>query len=156
MLPALEAHHDVQFLLSRADTVVGRVPLPGFAPMLDTPTLLNGAPLPECQLHVGTITLFSEMAARLEAAGYAEAPILTADLFAALWLFGDFPALPQGSPWYYGGLPGGAAARYLLIPTCPVLPRARRSVLVAAEAEGWTLTEVARDDTFVLAEIGMP
>lgn len=156
LFPRAERHGDIFFVTQRSGRVLGRAPLPGFALPDTEPALLNGAALPECQLDQGTVPIFDAMARRLEEMGQAGRPILTADLFSSLWLFGDLPPLPGGAPWYYGGLPGGEAAELVLVPDCPILPRARRAVLEEIAARGWTLREVARDPVFRLMEIQRP
>jgi hypothetical protein len=147
---------DIAFRGLRADRVLGRAPLPGFPPAEAEPAVLNGETLADCQLDSGTTSYLAALGARLAAGGHGGRAILVADLFSSLWGFGDFPPLPGGAPWYYGGLPGGAAAELMLVPACPVLPRARRAVLEAAAAEGWTLVEIARDPLFILTEIQRP
>lgn len=156
LLPRATRHSDIHFTTTRAERVAGRIPLDSF-PVPDTqPALLNGVALPECQLDAGTVRVFDAIARRLEAAGLSGRRILTADLFSSLWLFGDFPPLRGGAPWYYGGLPGGAEAELLLVPTCPVLPKARRVVLEQIAERGWILTELAHDPAFVVLDIQRP
>ena len=152
MLAAQPEAGALMFKDIRAETVTGRVPLSGFGKD-DDPATLNGETLAECQLHTGTIALYTAMAAELEDAGAAGRALLTADLFNAFWLFGDFPPLAGGTPWYYGDLPGGDAAELLVVPTCPVLLRARRAVLDAIAERGWTLAEIARAEHWILLSI---
>jgi hypothetical protein len=147
-------HGDIRVSTEEAETFVGMMPLDAAA--TEGALRLAGEALPDCQLRTGTIPLMDGIAREVERAGYAGAPILMTDLFSSLWLFGDFPRLPGAAPWYYGGLPGGAAAEFLLVPTCAVFPEARDLALQAARAEGLVLTEVARGDLWRLMAIQRP
>ena len=44
--------------------------------------------------------------------------------------------LPGASPWYYGGLPGWAAADYLLVPLCPLSTKVRKLILDEVDEPG--------------------
>jgi hypothetical protein len=96
------------------------------------------------------------MADELAEAGFAASRLLVADTFQSLWLLGDFPPLPGGTPWYYGGLPGGAAAEFIVVPLCPINHKARARVLAAADAAGWRLTERHRGAHAAVLEIARP
>lgn len=156
LLPQSDQAADVMFRAVRQGRVTGSSPLPGFPLPGVEPAVLNGVDLAECQLNAGTTGFYAALAERLEQSGQGGRAILVADLFNPLWMFGDFPPLQGGAPWYYGGLPGGEMAETMLVPLCPVLPRARRQVLASAEAAGWTLTETARDPLYILLEIQRP
>jgi hypothetical protein len=99
---------------------------------------------------------YRAIAAEISAAGFAGRPMLLADTVQSLWLFGDFAPLPGGAPWYYGGLPGGAAAQIMVVPLCPVYDDARDEMLAAAAAQGWTLHEVHRGPFAAVLEIARP
>jgi hypothetical protein len=134
--------------------VEAQVPLAGFGDAPEAPAW--GAALPECDMVSGGVTLFQALAAELEAAGFAGRRLLVADTFQSLWLFGDFPALEGGAPWYYGGLPGGAAAELMVVPLCPVGAKSRDRMLAAADAAGWRLTELHRGRHAAVLGIARP
>lgn len=117
----------------------------------DTPPLaINGETLADCELSTGYNAWFETTARTLEGAGYGGSGVLVADLFSALWLYGDFKPLEGGAPWYYAGTPGLDAAEHVLVPLCPTnLPR-RAEILKAIETGGWTLSEEMRTETFIL------
>ena len=114
------------------------------------PQLLNGEVLPECEMTTGHNTWFETTAASLTGAGYAGSGVLIADLFTALWLYGDFKPIEGAAPWYYGGTPGLEAADHVLVPLCPANMAQRRVMLGAIEKAGWQLEEEMRTGTFVL------
>ena len=113
---------------------------------------LFGQPLMGCRLDMGLVGVLHQMARDLaklpETRGKT---VFTADTFSNLWLFGDTVPLKGGAPWYYGGDAGLSHADFVLIPLCPVTPRARSLVLdEIARSDGSNLTEVMRNDLFVL------
>ncbi|PCD77826.1 hypothetical protein CLN94_00435 [Pseudothioclava arenosa] len=110
----------------------------------------NGEPLPVCELGTGYNAWFESTAEALEAAGHGGARILIADLFSSLWLYGDFPALRGGAPWYYAGTPGIETAEFVLVPLCPTNLTHRNEILSALDVAGWQLDEVMRTETFIL------
>ena len=114
-----------------------------------TPTLLNGEALPDCEMTTGYNAFFESTADALTQAGHT-GPVLVADLFTALWLYGPFPPVKGAAPWYYGGAPGIAAAEHVVVPLCPASKTRRGEILTAIEAEGWTLVEELRTPTFLL------
>ncbi|OCX65898.1 hypothetical protein BFP70_07120 [Thioclava sp. SK-1] len=115
-----------------------------------TPALLNGAPLPKCELVTGYNAWFESAAQQLQDQGFGTARIFVADLFSALWLYGDFPPLNGAAPWYYSGLPGLAHAEYVLVPICPTGEGRRKLILQTLEDHNVALTEVARTSLWVL------
>lgn len=112
--------------------------------------VLNGEALPDCEMVQGYGAVFDTWAKDLGAAGFGGAKIFVADLFSSLWLYGDFPPLEGGTPWYYGGTPGLAQADHVLVPLCPLSAAARKGALEAIGAAGWRLEEEARGATWVL------
>ena len=154
LAPALPQHDDIRLVETRLETVLARVPMTGFETEPTAPGW--GAALPECGLQSGGVAVYRALAAELEAAGFAGRSLLLADTVQALWLFGDFVPLPGGAPWYYGGLPGGAAAELVVVPLCPIYAENRDQVLAAVEAAGWTLREVHRGPLAAVLEIGRP
>lgn len=118
----------------------------------DLEVSLNGEVLPDCELGLGLIAWFEVIVADLEANGYGSAKIFAADIFTSHWLFGDVARLPEGSPWYYGGLPGFAGADYVLVPLCPASQPVRKQILETLEERGVALTEVHRAPHYILAQ----
>lgn len=114
--------------------------------------LLFGQPLWTCRLQMGLVGVLHQMARDLEKIkGIKGKSVFTADTFSNLWMFGSTAPLPNGAPWYYGGDAGLAQADYVLVPLCPVTPRARTLVLAEiASRDDLKLAEVARNDLFIL------
>jgi len=114
--------------------------------------VLFGQPLGSCKLEMGLVGVLHQMA--LDVAGVPGTrgkSVFTADTFSNLWLFGDTVPLKGGAPWYYGGDAGLSRADFVLVPLCPVTPRARSLVLEEiAKLKNTTLTEVKRNDLFIL------
>ncbi len=161
MFPRSDPHGDIHVLTARNNQPTGtiRQPIIGLdrpADPDDVPTLLLGQPLPECDLAGGTITVFDGMARDLEAAGYGGTALFGADLLTSYWLFGDFQPLRGAAPWRYDGLPGVQDATHLLVPLCPLDRRSRAGVVKAFEEGGYRLSEVRRNDVYVLLEISAP
>jgi len=113
---------------------------------------LFGQELGACKLQMGLVGVLHQMARDLDKIPGTEGKsVFTADTFSNLWLFGTTSALPGGAPWYYGGDAGMSEADFILIPLCPVTPRARTLVLQQIAAnEFLNLTEVMRNDLFIL------
>lgn len=108
-----------------------------------------------CELSNGMIAMFDAVARDLEAAGYGGRRVFAADLFNPYWMYGDLAPLPGGAPWNYGDLAGFDAAEFLLVPTCPTLPRVQAPILTALETRGTEdLTEVRRTALYTLYRIG--
>lgn len=114
------------------------------------PAVLNGETLADCELSSGYNAWFETVTADLTASGYGGSSVLVADLFSALWLFGDLKPLAGGAPWYYGGVPGIEAADHVLVPLCPTGVSMRAGVLKALDEAGWSLTEERRTATYIL------
>ena len=112
-------------------------------------TLLNGETLPDCEMVTGYNAFFESTADALVRAGH-DGPVLVADLFTALWLYGPFPPVHGAAPWYYGGAPGIAAAEHVVVPLCPASRTRRDEILTAIGVEGWRLEEELRTPTFIL------
>lgn len=117
------------------------------------PTLLLGEPLENCRLISGLVGWFRGVSDDIAQAGLGGRRALVADMLNAYWLYGGVERLPGGAPWYYGGLPGIAAAEVLLVPHCATRPDVRARVLREVEAAGLGLTELRRTDDYVLLEI---
>jgi hypothetical protein len=115
-----------------------------------TPFKLNGEILPVCGMNGGYNAWFESAADDLLKQGLKGKSILVADLFSALWLYGDFKPVEGGAPWYYSGVPGLNHADYVLVPLCPTDETRRDDILKAALAEGWTFDQVTRNDSYLL------
>lgn len=142
-------HPDAMVVLDTPDS-----PLTVFAEPrsgADAPTIWRGETWPDCKLQLGLSVWMEAIAADLKASGLTEGKTaFTADLLSSFWLFGAFEPLPGASPWFYGGLPGFENADYLLVPLCPMETSLRRLVLEAVEESGAALTEVRRNEMYVL------
>lgn len=114
------------------------------------PAALNGESLPDCELTGGSKAWFETVAADLQGAGYGGSKVLIADLFSALWLYGDFIPVPGAAPWYYSGVPGVAEAEHVLVPMCATSQAVRSGYLKAVEAAGWRLEEERRTPVYIL------
>jgi len=111
----------------------------------------NGETWPACGIELGTVAWFEAYSNDLKASGLTEGKtIFPADILSSFWLYGASDPLPGASPWYYGGLPGWDAADYLLVPLCPLSTKVRKLILDEVTETGVTLTEVRRNDLFVL------
>lgn len=94
-----------------------------------------GVTYPSCVQELGLLGMMQTVAADLRSFGLGdEARIFTADTFGGIWMFGGFAPLKGGSPWYYGDLSGFQNAEYLLVPTCPITPRAFKAILADIDA----------------------
>ena len=120
LFPGVAGRDDIRGVTARMETIAATVPLEGEG----------------CTLTSGAVGMMRRQAAALEAAGLAGERLLAADIFNFLWLFGDFPPLGGGAPWYYGGLPGGEGATLLVVPDCPADPGVSRAILAGVEAAG--------------------
>ncbi len=120
LFPGVAGRDDIRGVTARMETIAATVPLEGEG----------------CTLTSGAVGMMRRQAAALEAAGLAGERLLAADIFNFLWLFGDFPPLGGGAPWYYGGLPGGDGATLLVVPDCPADPGVSRVILAGVEAAG--------------------
>ncbi|WP_415183515.1 hypothetical protein [Phaeovulum sp.] len=114
------------------------------------PAKLNGEVLADCELIGGYNAWFETATADLMASGYRHSQVLVADLFSALWLYGDFLPVRGGAPWYYGGVAGIEAADHVLVPLCPTGGSMRTGMLKALDDAGWHLTEERRTETYIL------
>ncbi|RVV98510.1 hypothetical protein EKE94_06220 [Mesobaculum littorinae] len=121
----------------------------------DAPAMVNGAALPDCALTSGLTLYLRSMARDLGSRGYGGpgAEVVVADLLSALWLF-DGRILPVrgAAPWSYGGTPGWAQARYLVVPLCPLSPETRVAWLTALDDRGERLREVTRTALYIVFE----
>lgn len=131
-------HTDIYTLDQRMNRVLERrsihFPEPQFAELnafaqKEDDVILFEVAHPLCVQNLGLLGSLRNIAADLRAFGLGQdAKIFTADTFSNLWMFGPFAPLPGGAPWYYGDLSGFKAADYVLIPNCPVAPRAFREI----------------------------
>ncbi len=162
LLPGVEAHQDLYADNLRIMRVDASVALdiegqpyaayhnPDLRPDL---TEFRGETWPVCTIDLGVIAFFDAISKDLKASGLVDGKTLfPADILSSFWLFGASEPLPGASPWYYGGLPGWEAADYLLVPLCPLSPKVRKLVLEEVTESGTPLTEVRRNDLYVLYE----
>ena len=163
LLTRSNLHRDLQGRIFRSNRVDGTVGLDGpgsgfedrreKAEREDAVTEFAGEVLPDCELRLGIVAWFEVIVADLEANGYGGKKIYAADIFSSHWLFGDVARLKNGSPWYYGGLPGIADADYVLVPLCPASQDVRKQALKALAQAEIKLDEVYRSAQYILAEI---
>lgn len=114
------------------------------------PAVLNGEPLPECELTSGYIAFLETTASDLQEAGFGGSGILVTDLLSPLWLYGDFRPLKGAAPWHYDGAPGLEGADHVLVPLCASSKLRRRDILKAITVAGWHLIEERRTPDYVL------
>lgn len=157
-----ELHGDIRVLTVRANRVQVRraVDAVQLEPLIEGAmynkrAVLFGEPLENCKLELGLTGWIGAISQDLQQAGLTTGKrMFVADAFSSHWMFSDLEPLPQGAPWYYSGLPGFAAADYLLVPLCPAEPDVRRQVLAEIHAlDAVVLTEVRRNDLYILLEI---
>jgi len=114
---------------------------------------LKGETFPECFQDIGLLGSMQAMADDLIAFGLgSEDTIFMVDTFGSLWMFGGFEPPKGGAPWYYGGLTGFADADYVLLPICPITPRAVRAITADLGPHANSLQEVRRTRLYVLYE----
>ncbi|MCR8723644.1 hypothetical protein [Frigidibacter sp. ROC022] len=152
-----------QVRYARAD---GKIPLDGEGSGLDhlasfaerdkDEAELSGEPLRSCGLEMGIEGVFDAVAGDLKKAGFEGRRIFEADLFNALWLFGDFPPLIGAAPWYYGGTPGMADADLVLVPECAVSLPARKTKLDAISEAGYVLAPIRETPLYTLYSVTPP
>ena len=161
-LPRATVHGDLFATRLRAYRADQRGPLDvtgtGLAAYQDIPEAIEvanfrGEDLPVCAVELGMIAWFETIVTDLEAAGHAGKKIFAADLFSSHWLFGEFAPIPQGAPWYYGGLPGFENADLLIVPLCPIIHEVRSAVLKDIEESGAELAEIQRTKLYILYKI---
>ncbi len=162
MLPAHEQHLDLYNHPVRAQRLDARFALStegfGLASFADQgkrpePTVFQGETIADCDFELGIVGYNTYVSNELEAAGFVGSRVFTADLHSVLWLFGDFERLENGSPWYYGGLPGYDSADYLMVPNCALSQDMRKRILDAVSDRDNVLAEVHRTPMFTLYEI---
>ena len=163
LVPYADVHHDFQLVTRRAMRANATMALDAAgAPLAhlsleprENQTVWRGETLPSCQLEVGFTGWFDTVARQLEAGGVVDGQgIFTTDILGSLWLFGDFAPLNNGSPWYYGGLPGIEDAAYVLVPLCPIFGQIRKDILEAIEEADIELAEVQRTELYILYSRG--
>ncbi|UYV38487.1 hypothetical protein N4R57_05275 [Rhodobacteraceae bacterium D3-12] len=141
MFPDAEGRSDVFAVTARMETIEGRMAL-----------AKEGG---KCQLAGGAVGWMRAQADALVEAQHGEAKVFVADLFNALWLFGDVERLRNGAPWVYGGLPGFDEAEVLVVPKCPIDKRlsARMNERIMMQLSGVKLTQDFENDLMVVYEI---
>lgn len=164
LLPRGGLHSDFQTAKIRALRVDARVGLDGdgmaFAAYRegagrDEASSFQGETFPFCTTELGVPAFYDTIAQDLEGAGFGGKRVFAADLFTFFHLYGNFPALENGAPWYYGGLPGYASADLLLLPVCPMAQDVQQMILKAVSGDTETKwTEVRRTPIYVLFERG--
>ncbi|MEM8786629.1 MAG: hypothetical protein AAGE76_00050 [Pseudomonadota bacterium] len=113
--------------------------------------IVAGVEIEDCELGLGFAGWTVRAVAQLEAMESAVGrPILAADIYDHLWLFGPFERVAGMAPWYYDTDRGFDSAAFVLVPHCPVSPAARRRKLEVIEGLGWILEEEIRTDLFTL------
>ncbi|MCB1338983.1 MAG: hypothetical protein KDK10_16535 [Maritimibacter sp.] len=160
LLPGSGIHEDIQTARLRAQRVDAKIALdtegaPYFAyadpELRDDAVEFAGETWPACSVELGMVAWFTAISDDLEASGLTEGhTVFTADILSSFWLYGAYAPLPGASPWYYGGLPGWDAAEFLLVPRCPLSTKVRKLILDAVAEEGSALTEVRRNEMYVL------
>lgn len=162
-LPNAARHRGLQTASIRANQIDGVIPLDGpgsnlevYADLVERaePTVFQGEILPQCEVVVGLPGWMDGVAQDIEAAGYANGErIFVADIFASHWMFNSQAPLVNGSPWYYGGLPGLDSADHLLVPLCPALPPVRGILIELLNDSGKTFSEVHRSPLYIMYSI---
>ena len=133
-------YSDMGAAFDRYEKIADRPELPAFA----------GDTVEACEIDLGIVGVLQAIADDLEEAGYGGAAIMNVDVFSSLWLFGDFQPLPDGAPWYYGGLPGIDGASHVLLPDCPIAANVHRKIVETFAASDVTLVEVRRAPLYTL------
>lgn len=119
----------------------------------DEPTIFKGEQFGGCLQEPGLIGYFTAWATDLEKEGYAGKNIVIGDAVATFWFFGNFPPPKHIAPWYYGDLQGYENADYLLMGRCSLTPRAVRSIIADLKESDLALTEVLRNELYILYQI---
>lgn len=163
LVPAGGAHADIQTKQIRAMRVdirrAGDGPGSGFeayaeAADRDAFNMLGDEVFPYCQTELGTTAYIQAIALDLEQAGYTDGrSVFAADMFSWFWLHTDLAPVPNGAPWYYGGLPGYEQADMVIVPFCPMVYETQGKIMTAMNERGIDdLTEVRRTAMYVLYE----
>jgi len=160
ILPRGGVHTDLQSLDIRVNRVDGRIALDGQVsglhayPDRDAPPVFKGETIPVCSVELGLPRVMGAIARDMEDAGLADGKSLfAADIFSSHLLFGALEPMDQGSPWYYGGLPGIEDADYLMLPLCPVAQDVQAQILEEVEASGIEAAEIRRTELYILYAI---
>lgn len=147
--------NDLLFLTRRGAMSSARIPL-GTPPedLTDprskwdmTPVTFMGRTFQPCNAVAGIVSQMDARAASLanvpDLAGDA---VLTVDMVNITWMFTGGKPMTGGSAWYYGGHTGFEAAKWLVVPACPMSALARATMLKEIESLGWRFEEVYSDD----------
>ena len=112
----------------------------------------QGITYPSCRQELGLLGVMRDVAADLRDFGLGDdAKIFATDTFGGLWMFGGFEPLQGGAPWYYGQLSGFDSATHILVPTCPITPRAFGAIIGELNAlEELELEELRRTELYTL------
>lgn len=163
LVPGLEGHEDLKNSKVRANRMDAQVAMDdhwtGFDHLYEvaereaSDATFQGESFRQCELRLGLTAWFQGIMTALEATEAKGKRVYIADLFSSFWLFGAIERLTGGAPWYYGGLPGFDSADYLLIPDCPASPPIRKLILEAVTEAEIRVTEIERNQLFVLYEI---
>lgn len=140
--PLLPRHPDLRGVEARFESVAGQWPL--------------GEEDGQCKLASGAVGHMREMAARLEAEGHGGKGVYVAGLFNTFWLFGDFPPLKGGAPWYYGGLPGIGEAELLVLPECSFGARYKELAMREISARGIGTQAIHSDELMTVYRLQLP
>ncbi|SDW14412.1 hypothetical protein [Litoreibacter albidus] len=158
--PLAETHGDIYTKKERANNILERHPavfeseefayLNDLADRRSEPEF-QGEVLPSCRQELGMVGVSYAIARDLDKAGLSDGKsVFVADTFGGFWMFGGLEPTVGAAPWYYGKLTGYDNADYLLVPTCPTTPSARRSILAEVEARGDVLEELRRTELYIL------
>jgi hypothetical protein len=158
-----EVASDIQTANLRSKTVTAIVRVgaddPALAPYVeaipDEVTRLAGVEFRECQLKIGTVSMMQGIGADVAKIVPAEGGRLyVLDVTSAYWIPAKMAAVEGSAPWYYGGLPGFAAAEYLLVPQCPSVLSLRNAMIKETKArEGVTLSLMKETDLYAFYRI---
>lgn len=154
-------YRDVYIAYDRSFDPVGQIDLPAIdAPVApdadgkteeDAAVVVNGEILQKCEAFSALVGTLRHIGAELSGMPQLQgASLLSADILNSYWMVAPVKRLPGAAPWYYGGRPGFAQVEYLLVPLCPVSPKAREVVLSIVAEDEWDLQEIRRTPHFIL------
>lgn len=165
MIPEAAGHQDIFIRRDRAYSMTAQVfrdrepgPWARYAEVVGRPEEqeFGGVAFPHCEWMAGSRALFEVLSADLERSGIPSGSrLFTADILAALWLFGPWEPTEQAAPWYYGGLTGVQNADFILIPKCAFVGRIRQVVIDELNASGPAVTLERDTDLYALFRVGV-
>ena len=154
LLPGLPRHDDFRVTTTRLDGLNVVVPHPATA---EAPVATFwGGTMPACEMRSAAAEGYRRMAEEVAAAGFAGQRAFLADIVQSLWLYGDVGRLPNGAPWYYGGLPGVRNAEIVVVPHCPSREHGRKRALDALEEAAVPVREAFRGEFATILTIAPP